>query len=96
MTTKTIELTRTVNGEPMMSADALALLFGLDAKRVRDYMTINAGGIAFPSEWLRAGRRRASEAAAATGSRDVFDVLAFWARRDLGAEIVFTDNEEVR
>lgn len=44
-----------------------------------------------PPEWLRAGRRRTSEAAAATGSRELFDVLAYWAQRDLGAEIVFTD-----
>ena len=88
MTTPPIELTRTINGEPMMSADAMALLFGIDAKTIRYQLALSG---VVPPEWLRAGRRRASEAAAATGSRDVFDVLRYWARRDLGAEIVFTD-----
>lgn len=89
-----IELTRTVNGEPMMSATAIGLLFGIDADTVEHHMKthIVKGALRFPPEWVKAGKRRSKEAAAATGSNDVFDILAYWAKRDLGAEIVFTDD----
>lgn len=94
MTTAPIELTRSVNGEPMMSATAISLLFGVDSGVVEQYMRTNIIGCAlrFPPEWIKAGKRRGKEAAAATGSNDVFDILAYWAQRDLGAEIVFTDS----
>ncbi|OBI28187.1 hypothetical protein [Mycolicibacter sinensis] len=94
MTTTPIELTRTINGEPMMSATAMGLLFAIDASTVEQYMKTNivGGALRFPPEWIRAGKRRSKEAAAATGSNDVFDILAYWARRDLGAEVVFTDD----
>jgi hypothetical protein len=94
MTTTPIELTRTIDGEPMMSATAMGLLFGIDTDTVEQYMRTNivGGALRFPPEWIKAGRRRSKEAAAATGSNDVFDILAYWARRDLGAEIVFTDD----
>lgn len=93
--TPPIELTRTVNDEPMMSAAALSLLFGIDAQVIHDHMSssIAAGHLRFPPEWLKAGRRRSSEAAAAIGSRNLFDILEYWARRDLGAEIVFTERK---
>lgn len=92
--TAPIELTRTVNGEPTMSADAMSLLFGIDADTVSQHMSANiiGGALRFPPEWIKAGKRRSKEAAAATGSNNVFDILAYWARRDLGAEIVFTDD----
>lgn len=89
--TNRIELTRTVAGEPMMSADALALLFGIDAQVISDHMgaTIAAGHVQFPATWIKAGKRRSKEAAARTGSNNVFDVLSYWAARDLGAVIEF-------
>lgn len=94
MTTTPIELTRTFDGEPMMSATAVGLLFGLDSGTVEQYMTANiiGGALRFPPEWIKAGKRRSKEAAAATGSNDVFDILAYWAKRDLGADIVFSDD----
>ncbi|MEB3034777.1 hypothetical protein [[Mycobacterium] nativiensis] len=97
--TAPIELTRNVNGEPMMSTDAMALLFGVPAETVASHLgaaladTTGLTAVAMPPEWLRAGRRRTSEAAAATGSRELFAILAYWARRDLGAEVVFSDSE---
>ncbi|OBK82135.1 hypothetical protein A5649_09780 [Mycolicibacter heraklionensis] len=93
MTTKPIELTRDIDGDPMLSAAALSLLFGVDEELVNAHSkrsTVN-NRTPMPTAWIRAGRRRTSEAAAATGSRDLLDVLAYWARRDRGAEIVFTD-----
>lgn len=89
-----IELTRNVNGEPMMSAAAISLLFGIDADTVEKYMTANiiGGALRFPPEWIKAGKRRSKEAAAATGSNDMFDILAYYARRGLGAEIVCSDS----
>lgn len=94
--TTPIELARNINGEPMLSTAALALLFGIDADvvehQMRTTMDRDKGTARFPAEWTKAGKRRGKEAAAATGSNDLFDILTYWARRDLGADIVFTDD----
>lgn len=73
-------LIRNIDGEPMLSADALSLLFGVTAEAITAHSTHPA--TSFPRAWIKAGRRRTSEAAAATGSRDLLDVLAYWAKRD--------------
>lgn len=93
MTATPIELIRDVDGEPMLTMDALSLMFGVGVELITAHTrrTFAEGHVVFPAAWLRAGRRRASEAAAATGSRDVLDVLTYWARRDHGAEIVLVD-----
>jgi hypothetical protein len=94
-TNKQIELTRTIDGEPMLSVDALSLLFGVDAELITAHSkrATADGRTPFPSAWLQAGRRRTSQAAAATGSRDLFDVLNYWAEHDRGMTVVFQDAE---
>jgi hypothetical protein len=77
-----IVLTELHNGEPMVSADGMALLFGVSVDKVR-----GIGG-AIPPLWIKAGRRRAREAMAATGRDDMCSALAYWARMDLGVEAV--------
>jgi hypothetical protein len=99
MPTKRIELTGAIDGEPMLSVDALSLLFGNDADTISDQMTNHlatngTGPVQFPPEWIKAGKRRSKEAAAAIGSNDVFDILDHWARRDLGATVVFQDSDQ--
>lgn len=94
--TEPIELIRDVDGEPMLSSDALSLLFGVGAdlikacslKRTRD------GYTSFPEAWLKAGRRRAKEAAAATGENDLFTILSYWAKRDRDAVIVLVEEDQ--
>lgn len=73
----------------MLSPDALGLLFGIDVELIKAHAKHNTrnGHITVPAEWIKAGRRRASEAAAATGSRDMLDSLRYWAKRDHGAQI---------
>jgi hypothetical protein len=85
-----IELLRNVDGEPMLSPDALSLMFGIDVEVIEAHAkrTMADGHIKVPYEWIQAGRRRASEAATATGSRDMLDSLCYWAERDRGAQIV--------
>ena len=86
------QLTLTVkvlNGEPMIDETALSLLFGVDEELVaaqgrRD--TAN-GYRTLPAEWLRAGRRRARESAAHTGSNGMVSSLTYWVRKDRGAEL---------
>jgi hypothetical protein len=91
-----IELIRDINGELMLSPEALSLLFGVDVELITAHgkRTMDDGHITLPSAWMQAGRRRTSEAAAATGSRELLDILAYWARRDRGAEIVFQQADE--
>lgn len=92
--TTTIKLGRTSTGEPALDSNSLGLLFGRPAALVREYMFANIddrGRVDFPKPWMRAGRRRSREAAAATGSSELEAILACLARRDLGAEIIFVD-----
>lgn len=85
-----------INGEPMLDMIATAVLFGVDADQLTTHIRQQSPGLAdgvmfnakFPGAWLKAGRRRASEARAATGSSDFLDVLRYWAMRDLGANVV--------
>jgi hypothetical protein len=96
MPTKRIELTGNIDGEPMLSADALSLLFGIDADLITAHSKRSTvdGRTPFPAASLQAGRRRTSEAAAAVGSRDLFDVLNYWAQRDRGMTVVFHDGAQ--
>jgi hypothetical protein len=85
-----IVLTELVNGEPMVSADGMALLFGISVELIRAHSkkATHAGGTPMPEAWLKAGRRRSREAQAATGYTDMCSALAYWARRDLGVDVV--------
>lgn len=87
-------LIRVVDGAPVFTAEAGALLFGIPAEDIAGGMTPGMvdGTESFPPEWLRAGRRRAAEARAATGDDGVIAGLIYWAKRDLGVELVIEAN----
>lgn len=89
MTEHTI-LIETIDGEPMLSADALSLLFGVPTENITKFSKEHstAAGTVFPHTWLQAGRRRAREAAAATGENDIFTALTYWAARDRDAIVI--------
>lgn len=75
-----------VDTEPMLDAQAMALLFGVDVAMV-NALPISEGTSPIPREWIRRGRQRSKEAAAHTGSDFILDVLQFWAQRDHGADL---------
>lgn len=81
-----IVLTELVDGEPtIVAAEGLALALGVSVGLIRVYAR---RGLAFPHIWLLAGQRRDSEAIAATGRDDLYSVLSYWARKELGVETV--------
>lgn len=84
MTDYTIRI-RTIGGEPMLDTATMSLMFGIDPAEITATLT---DGTPVPGDWLRQGRRRTSEAAAHTGSREFTDVMRYWARRDHNAELV--------
>jgi hypothetical protein len=86
MTNKfTVEINE-INGEPMLDSQCMALMFGVTAADVRA-LPFAGGHSRIPREWIKRGRRRTREAAAATGSADLLDVLQYWARTDHNAEL---------
>lgn len=76
----------TIEGEYMLDAQAMALLFGVGIEAVQA-LPMTAGALHLPREWERRGRRRVSEAQAHTGSDFILDILQFWAQRDHGADL---------
>ncbi|WP_137147545.1 hypothetical protein [Mycolicibacterium sp. CR10] len=72
--------------EPLLDAEALALLFGVDLTEVLALPTVD-GHSGIPREWIKRGRRRTREAQAATGSDFILDALDYWARKDHGAAL---------
>lgn len=76
---------RMIGDEPMIDAAAMSLLFGIDADTIS--ATLSGGSLAIPQLWLKAGRRRASEARAATGHSDMVSALEYWCRKDHGTEL---------
>jgi hypothetical protein len=98
MTDRPTMLITEIDGVSVMSAAALALLFGIPADDIVEHMKHNIidDMTRFPSSWLKAGKRRVKEASAATGVNDLLEVLEYWAARDLDAVIVPIDeNGEV-
>lgn len=85
MTTITITI-KEVNGEPMLDAASMALMFGVHVADVEALIFLD-GAARIPDAWLQQGRRRTREAAAHIGSAEFHDVLAYWARKDHGAEL---------
>jgi hypothetical protein len=85
-----IVLTELVDGEPMVSADGMALLFGISVELVRAHSAkVTCGGSTpIPDAWLKAGRRRAREAMAATGCEDMCSSLTYWAQKDFGVDVL--------
>lgn len=85
-------LIRTIGGEPMLSADAMSLLFGVTPEAITEHSTDPM--TVFPAEWIKAGRRRTREAQAATGKDDILAVLAYWARKDRDMVITVEDGDQ--
>lgn len=85
MNTITIRVTD-IDGEPMLDATAMSLLFGVRTEEV-SALPIGNGTTRLPTEWLKRGRRRAREAMAHTGSDAMLDNLRYWARQDHAAEL---------
>uniref|UniRef100_A0A5Q5BKV4 Uncharacterized protein n=2 Tax=unclassified Mycobacterium TaxID=2642494 RepID=A0A5Q5BKV4_MYCSS len=90
--TEPIELIRNIHGEPMLTSDALALLFGVTPEDIVAHSTDPSTD--FPNAWIRAGRRRSREAQAATGKDDILAVLAYWARKDRDMVITVEDGDQ--
>lgn len=72
----------------LLSAADMATLCGVTKREVRTFSApalLEKPGVAriqMPREWLLAGRRRMREAAAATGSTDIYDAIAYLRERD--------------
>lgn len=87
MTTPNLTVTvKVINGEPMLDAQCMALAFGVEIADIKALPVVD-GCSRIPREWARRGKRRAQEAMAHTGSEFILDVLAYWARKDHGAEL---------
>lgn len=86
MTTTMRMYIKRIDGEPMLDAQCMALLFGVETTAVHA-LPIADGAMRIPPEWVKRGKRRAREAMAHTGGRGVIDVLRYWAQRDHNAEL---------
>ena len=86
MTTYTVTITGLDGDDPKFDAAATVLLFGVTVEQIE---AVSPGPI--PADWIKAMRRRANEAFAATGGEDFLDILQYWARRDHGAELVLVE-----
>lgn len=73
-----------IGGEPMLDAQGMGLLFGVEPDAVKA-LPVRDGATAIPREWIRRGRQRASEARAHTGRDTMLDAMHYWAARDRGA-----------
>ena len=62
----------------MLDGQAMALFFGVDLAAV-NALPMEDGTSPIPREWVRRGKRRASEARAHTGSSELIDAMEFWA-----------------
>jgi hypothetical protein len=86
---------RAVDGTELIDSDTMALMLGVDAHLIDEHLIRRPGLLEdgnyfnayLPHGWIKQGRRRTREAAAATGSNDILSVLSYWAQRDLGATI---------
>lgn len=68
------------DGEPMLSAKGMAVLFGLPLDEIQE-ASRRAGTkeqLLIPADWMRRGRLRAKEAQAATGETDMHSALMYW------------------
>ncbi|OBA66048.1 hypothetical protein A5633_03010 [Mycolicibacterium elephantis] len=74
------------DGDVLLPAEAMALLLGVPALLIEQHRVDN-GVMSLPDEWIRQGRRRASEAKAHTGSDAMLDSLKYWARKDHNAQL---------
>lgn len=80
-------VSKMIDGEPVISLLGLAILTGWDEK------DLSASDL-IPSAALQDGRRRASETAASTGSRDFEDALQFLAAQ-MGYDVINPTASEI-
>lgn len=82
-------LVQVTDDGPLFTAAAMALFTGAPEAEIA--AEIAGQGIAsmdaLPEEWVKAGRRRASEAAAVTGTRDGLTALRYWAAQEHNVEL---------
>lgn len=78
-------LVAVVDGVARPTPEGIGILFGVSADLINPEIPMRP-------EWLDAGRRRAEEAAAATGTEDVFAALEYWAQKDFGAAVRLRDD----
>lgn len=83
MKTYTVTITDLDGDDPKLDGLGAALLYGVTVDQIK---AIAPGPI--PDAWVKASRRRANEALAATGGDDLLDILEYWARKDYDAELV--------
>jgi hypothetical protein len=69
---------RQIDGDILIDSTAMGLLLGVAPERITGQI---------PEQWFQQGRRRAREAAAATGSYSMLDNMRYWAQKDHGAEL---------
>jgi hypothetical protein len=76
------------NGEPILGAEGIALLYGTSVDELRALATPgDFDPTTLPLELRKQGRRRAREAVAATGIDSLQSCLEYWADREQGADI---------
>ncbi|MDQ1305870.1 MAG: hypothetical protein QG671_1702 [Actinomycetota bacterium] len=84
MNVYTVTVTGLDGPDPKFDAAGGALLFGVTVDQIK----AAAAAGPTPAEWIKAMRRRANEAFAATGGEDLLDILEYWARVEHQAELV--------
>lgn len=85
--TNRTEIARLIDGEPMLGAAGMSLLFGVteaEAKQLR----VDHGTTHLPADWIKRGRRRAKEAKRWGADESMLGALAYWAAKDLDAQLV--------
>jgi hypothetical protein len=84
--TITIKVKQQHDGDVLIDAQCMALLFGVEVDAVRA-LPSEGGSSVIPRLWVKRGTRRAKEAQANTGSTAMLDGLRYWARHDYDADL---------
>lgn len=89
MSTLTIVFRVSPQHGSLVPAEAMSLLLGVPVEEVHAHIKCERGftNLPLPNNWVRQGRRRASEAHASTDKDDVVSVLRYWAEKEHGAEL---------
>lgn len=87
-----VELVREIDGEGRFSPAGVALIAGLNVTDVKAWWGLDVVAADLPKDWKRQGRRRSSEAKAATGSSNVVAALRYWAVKDYAADVEVDGN----
>jgi hypothetical protein len=88
--TRLVLLVAIIDGGPPFTPEAIALITGDPAAKI---LAARVGSIAaLPLDWVRAARRRPSEACAVIEAADALMCLRFWAAREFNVELVTEDD----